>query len=512
MIGPARGAGQTRIALVVGNELYHGALEQLPKAPSDAQKVAAALAKVGFRSLELTEAQAEYNIGRQRLIDEIKAFNLQLSQAEEGSVGVIYFAGHGFARERRGDVYLLPVDSDFHPGVLPEDAGIPLADILLLLRTSKKGRTVVLVIDACRSVIPEEVFAAPPSERGMIVGAGLGGPDGQVGLISRGAAVADGDTTYEGADYFVAFSTSADKAAYDSGLFSKIVSEEIAVGRQDLLTVFKRVGERMASDSMVKSALQLPTYEVGIYGAPPCFGVCPSGGDAERFVDCAGCPWMRVVHKGEFLEGSPPSDEGRGSNEPQQAKQSVDRSFAVGVYEVTRAEWRVCERAGACAALTRKNTWMSDKTPIAGVTAADADAFVAWLSRASGKKYRLPTNTEWEYAARGGANGLFSFGDEVQPSLAAYDYSTTFRGSKKVEYVGTPVATGSFSANQFGLFDVEGNVWEWAGDCAGPSCASLTLRGGSFKSAARELRDANRLKISPNDRREDVGLRVVRDL
>src|SRR5262249_19588540 len=154
----------------------------------------------------------------------------------------------------------------------------------------------------------------------------------------------------QGADYFVAFSTSPDRGAYDSDVFSRILADEVQRG-QDLLSLFKRVGERMAVESP-PALRQLPTYEVGIYGAPPCFGSCSTRVDPDRFYDCASCPWMRVVHAGQFLRGSPPSEPGRDDDEPAAVPTRIDHDFAIGVYEVTRAEWRGCERAGVCQRLS----------------------------------------------------------------------------------------------------------------------------------------------------------------
>ena len=347
-------------------------------------------------------------------------------------------------------------------------------------------------------------------------GSGWGEEDSGLGLLTRGGARDFSGATPEGADYFVAFSTSPDRAAYDSDLFSKLLADEIGKGRNDVLSLFKRVGERMATESAAQGNLQLPTYEVGIYGAPPCFGACPGEPDPTRFYDCAGgCPWMRVIPAGDFLMGSPPTEKGRGKDEPAPAAVRIAKPFAIGEYEITRAEWMACERAGACRPLAKINSWQSEKAPVGDVTRDDAEAFVAWLSRRSGVAYRLPSEAEWEYAARAGTAGPFYFGDAIGPSLAAYDYSASYNGSPRAEYRGASEAVGSFPPNRFGLFDTLGNMWEWVRACGAdprPSCPDYGLRGGSFKSTPQELRAANRFHIKPDDRREDVGLRVARDI
>jgi formylglycine-generating enzyme required for sulfatase activity len=501
---------QSKIALVVGNESYT-ALDTLPYAARNARQFAQALTTIGFRGVgPAARVDPSLDLSSAGLVEAIRTFDQALERAGDGSVGLLYFAGHGVARARRGDVYLLPIDASLSGGDL-NAVGVPLADILQVLR-NHRNRTVVIVVDACRKVASADGETVVAGGRG-VSGAGWGEGGGGIGLLERGRVGSFSEAAPQGADYFVAFSTSPDRGAYDSDMFSTILSEEVVRG-QDLLSLFKRVGERMAAESPA-SLRQLPTYEVGVYGAPPCFGTCTSSIDLDRFYDCSGCPWMRVVRAGSFTRGSPLSEPGRDNDEPAAAPARVARDFAIGVYEVTRAEWRACERATMCRRLTNRNTWLSDRAPIAGLTRADAAAFLAWLSQQSPARYRLPTEAEWEYAARANTTTPFYFGAAIAPSLAAYDYSASYAGSPRAEYRGAPEAAGAFPANRFGLFDMLGNVWEWTQACAEPGgadCAAWSLRGGSFKSEPKELRAANRFMIRPDDSREDVGLRVARDL
>jgi formylglycine-generating enzyme required for sulfatase activity len=513
-----------KIALVIGNTTYGSGLQQLPLASVDAQMVADALRKAGYVDASGAPVKPATDLSSADLIAAVRGFEAQLAAAPEGAVGFIYFAGHGLARERRGDVYLLPVDATLKGPQVDVDAiGVPLADLLQLLR-GHKGRTVVVVVDACRNVPPVNMVSGRAPTRsvegsGSGSGSGSGWGDdedsGGLGLLSRAAGRDFSGRTPDSADYFVAFSTSPDRAAYDTDLFSKIMADELTKGRHDVLTLFKKVGERMAAETRASGVLQLPTYEVGIYGQPPCFGGCPPESDPSHFFDCAGCPWMRVIRPGPFTMGSPPTEPGRDRDEPAAQPSLIARAFAIGEYEVTRAEWIACERAGVCRQLSQKNPLQTSKAPIGGITLADAKSFLAWLSKRSGVAYRLPTEAEWEYAARAGAATPFHFGDRIDPSLANYDYSTSYLGSPRAEYLGASMAVGSFPPNAFNLFDMLGNVWEWTWSCApdaAAACTDAALRGGSFRSSARELRAANRFRIKPDDRREDVGLRVARDV
>jgi formylglycine-generating enzyme required for sulfatase activity len=262
-----------------------------------------------------------------------------------------------------------------------------------------------------------------------------------------------------------------------------------------------------------RKAPQKPTFDYALQGAPPCFVSCDPSSGTDRFYDCANCPWMRVVPAGEAEIGSPPNEPGRDRDEPAPRQVAIARPFALGVYEVTVAEWRACVRDGACRDI---NDWSKENPnpliPATGISYEDATAFVAWLSVQSGRSYRLPTEAEWEYATRAGASTPFPFGDEISPSKANYDHTADYRGSPTAPYRGYPEAVNGYPPNGFGLYQTVGNVWEWTDGCADQACRQRLVRGGSFQSAPKELRAANRFNLPSNKRRDDVGLRVARDL
>ena len=189
------------------------------------------------------------------------------------------------------------------------------------------------------------------------------------------------------------------------------------------------------------------------------------------------------------------------------------RPFAMGVYEVTAAEWTACVRDKACRPITG---WDKENPnpliPAAGLSFEDAQAFVAWLSVQSGLAYRLPTEDEWEYAARGGAGATFPWGDAIQPSDANYDQTESYRGGSTAPYRGYPEAVNAYPPNGFGLYQMAGNVWELTQGCEDAGCKARVLRGGSFQSTPWELRIGNRFGVAAGKRRGDAGLRVARDL
>ena len=130
----------------------------------------------------------------------------------------------------------------------------------------------------------------------------------------------------------------------------------------------------------------------------------------SSFRDCPACPEMIVVPAGSFTMGSPDSEEGRSNDEGPQHKVSV-RSFAFGKYEVTFEQWDACVAAGGCTHKPNDKGWGRSDRPVINVSWKDAQQYVRWLSRITGKPYRLPNEAEWEYAARAGTTTRYHWGD-----------------------------------------------------------------------------------------------------
>jgi len=234
----------------------------------------------------------------------------------------------------------------------------------------------------------------------------------------------------------------------------------------------------------------------------------------DSFRECDECPEMVVVPAGSFMMGSPANEAGRDANEGPQRRVTIGRPFAVGKFEVAFAEWDGCIAAGGCNHRPDDRGWGRGRRPVINVSWHDAKDYVAWLSRKTGKSYRLLSGAEWEYAARAGTTTRHAFGDTITASQAKYG------GGRTVE-------VGSFPANKFGLHDMHGNVWEWVEDNWHPNYegaaidgsawpggdASLrVLRGGSWSSNPDYLRSAKRLRSPPGLRDSLFGLRLARTL
>ncbi len=242
--------------------------------------------------------------------------------------------------------------------------------------------------------------------------------------------------------------------------------------------------------------------------------------------DCAECPWMVRVPTGSFLMGSPPGESGRYDDEGPQHRVSIDYPLAVGVYEVTFAEWEACVDDGGCNGYRADdNGWGRGNRPVINVGWTDAQSYVRWLSQKTGHNYGLLSESEWEYVARAGTTTPFHFGSTISTDQANYNGNYTYGSGRQGVYRGQTVAVGSFSANAWGVHDMHGNVWEWVQDCwngsyvGAPSdgsawtsgdCNRRVLRGGSWFNLPWSLRSALRYWYSAENRINNVGFRVVR--
>ena len=238
---------------------------------------------------------------------------------------------------------------------------------------------------------------------------------------------------------------------------------------------------------------------------------------------------MVVVPAGSFTMGSPASEPER-SNGEAQIHVTIARSFAVGKFAVTFDEWDACVADGGCNGYRPGDQgWGRGKRPVINVSWDDAKAYTTWLSRKTGKTYRLLSEAEREYVTRAGTTTPFWWGSSITPKQANYDGSDEpYKGGGSLgEYRKSTVPVDSFEANPWGLYNVHGNVWEWTEDCWNDSntgnpgngsarttgdCHSRVVRGGSWPSYPLDLRVANRSSSSAVHRRSNQGFRLARTL
>ena len=272
------------------------------------------------------------------------------------------------------------------------------------------------------------------------------------------------------------------------------------------------------------------------------------------FSDCTGCPPMIVVPSGLFTIGSPKHEAGTYDNERPMRPVTISEPFAVGIYEVTRGEFRLFVNESGYAAVggcfvpdEQRNRWklsgahgwrnvgfaQTDSHPVSCVSWNDVNEYVRWLSKKSERVYRLLSESEWEYMARSGTSGPHYWGDggggiDQCRFANAADLSTAFRWRARCDdgYEFT-APVGSYEPNAFGVHDVLGNVWEWVQDCwnedysegpkdanarESPGCRLRVLRGGSRYVGTPGIRSAHRFKYEPQTRNQNTGFRVARSL
>ena len=239
------------------------------------------------------------------------------------------------------------------------------------------------------------------------------------------------------------------------------------------------------------------------------------------FRECAGdCPEMIVIPAGGFTMGSPVIETGRFDNEGPQHEVTVARPLAVSKFDVTFADWDACVSVGGCPQASDSGFGRGTR-PVINVSWDDAEQYVGWFSRMTGRPYRLLTEAEWEYAARAGTRTAYSWGEKIGKGNADCNGC----GSKWDNRQTSPV--GSFRPNAFGLYDTAGDAWQWVQDCYHegysqapkdgsawivPGCSSHVVRGGSWYDGPRTVRSAYRVGDATVNRNSSLGFRVVRML
>lgn len=301
------------------------------------------------------------------------------------------------------------------------------------------------------------------------------------------------------------------------------------------------------------SVLFLLLFGLTIESAPAA-----DGGTPKTFRDCDECPEMVIVPGGTFRMGAEGGEEGRPEGPPREVR--IAQSFAVGKYEVTNRQFAAFVKAtgyevvkgcrgsfGGEWQVNPESHWTNlllgqkaePDLPVACISWLDARAFVQWLAEISGQPYRLPTEAEWEYAARGGSRGDFTWGDD--PDRACVFANVYDLSAEPVHDFGWQVAdcddgfptlapVGSYRPNSFGLYDAAGNVWEWVEDCyvapyttdlptdgsalsvAPGRCERRGVRGGSWITRPDRQRLTFRGRDPEDIRYSFFGLRVARSL
>ncbi len=298
-----------------------------------------------------------------------------------------------------------------------------------------------------------------------------------------------------------------DREAERLRLASQAIAEQQRQARERAEQADRVERERRASELETQRRLE---SEAEAARRPPQLA---SRGDAASPLpgmrDCTQCPELVTIPEGVMRMGS--------NRDPSERpiRPVTVKPFVMSRYPVTVGQWRECVRAGGCPDLGGGD----DRRPVNNVSADDAARYVAWLSKATGRSYRLPSEAEWEYAARAGTETRYWWGEEFSEDHAACRKC----GASHAD----PLPVGQFKPNAFGLFDMTGSVGQWVSDCWhrdyrgaprdasswGPGrCREQVVRGGSWTSDPADQTVTSRSFYDPSVRHPSYGLRVVRGL
>lgn len=513
--------GIPRVALVIGNGVY--AQAPIEDAVEGARLVADALRRGGFTVIYLENARRE----------EIQQGVAKFAQSlKRGGYGIVFYNGH--AVQQQGRNYLVAIDSKI---TSPDDVRREAVDVDLLLDPLIVARTAgsVVILDASR---------ANPWQALL--------PGGRRGLAEPEAV----------RSVTVVFSTAPDKIVTSgvraSGVFAEWLALTLRTPDIGINEVINRTrtavaqingkdqrvwqSEQAPSDLVVTSASRSSTKpsnagDTGFWDSIANSGA-PNAGPAGRQTpparpvqtpapaeapppsalpirDCPTCPELSFVPGGTVMMGS---TDGFAFETPVH-EVTIPKAFFIGRREVTFDEWDACLNEGGCQYRPGDRGQGRGLRPASDLDWNDAKSFVAWLSRKTGKTYRLPTEAEWEYAARAGTKTAFYWGNAIEKDRA----NCAGCNSRPLNQT---VVTGTFPANPLGLFDMAGNAAEWVEDCwdenyraapkdgsafTKPDCRERVLRGGSFNNDQRFVRTAARFKYDFDVRYYTNGFRVVRE-
>ena len=556
-------AAGRRVALVVGNDAYYQAQGALANAVNDARAVANALTEVGFLVTKVEDGT------RARLTSALGNFVRSLG---DDDVALFYFAGHGVQVDQEN--YLLPTDYAGQTATALRLDAIRASDVQEMLRPA---RVAMLVFDACRNnpyrgVRSGGTGLAPMEARGTLIAyaAGAGevaadGARGSNGLFTEKfveALEVPGLTATElfrrvrrevhavsNAEQWPAvyddllsdfvFRSAVSAAGGPAGDARPVVVADSATTtvRLQQETVFWESIQGSRTQTDLEAFLrQFPNGTFAGLARNRLAALRAAGTDrpapdlprpdptrprpwlaGEAFRDCPTCPELVVVPAGTFQMGCV---SGRGCVDDELPVHAVRvASFALSKYEVTFEDY---ERFATATGRRQPSDWGwgGGSRPVTGVSWEDAVAYADWLSDEAGERYRLPSEAEWEYAARAGTRTAYSWEQNIGRNRANCDGC----GSRWDDDEAAPV--GSFAANAWGLHDMHGNVSEWVTDCwhdnyarapgtgsawlSGGDCRRRVLRGGSWLGDSVYLRSAKRSRIDIGLRYAYVGFRVAR--
>lgn len=521
----------SRVALVIGNADYDH-VARLENPLNDAEDIGAALDRIGFAVTRLDNADyADLRRG-------LRTFRRQASTAK---IAVVFYAGHGIEVNKHN--FLVPVDARLETDGEVEFEAVPLDLVMSAVQGASEFRLVVL--DACRE---NPFLKSIAREKGSTrsIGRGLARAEPSSGDTLLVYSAKEGTVALDGKGRNSPFALALLRHLEQPGLEVVQMLREV---RDDVLESTGRQEPFWYGSLSAKGAyLTRPTDAVE--------GKVPTAPDLRyegEFRDCPKCPRMVVVPAGRYEMGSP-SGEGA-DDEAHRHWVTLPAPIAIGMFEVRRGEFtrfldetnrsggRACWRYNGVETSegggpTDPGFVQRENEPMVCVSWMDAQAYVDWLSRKTNRKYRLLSESEWEYAARGGT-ATPRYWDESEAgqcrnangadSALRARYADWFDLTESCDDGQVHTAeVGGYGPNGFGLYDMLGNAREWVEDCwhrdyagapqdgsawtEGGSCTLRVLRGGSWLDGPGGLRASARDKATTGIRFSANGFRVARAL
>lgn len=494
-------AVEKRVALVIGNADYMYA-SPLGNSVNDANDMTGALNRLGFSVHTVLDGD------QASMLTAIDDFERDMRGAD---ISLFFYAGHGIQYEGRN--YLAPKDINLSGSASLVNGAVDASKVVQAMgnATSKAN---IIVLDACRNnPLGRGLARKRSNERSN---EGLAPMESVSGTL-------------------ISFATQPGNTASDgprrNGLYTEQLLRFIEKPKLDIVQMFNQVSFAVQKENK----RQQPWIHFSAI-PPLCLAGCDETGSqlatvptnkAEDLV-----PETKVVKAGSFLMGDA---EGDGDPDEQPAHEVQVSKFSVGKFEVTVGQFKKfvedtnyttdAERQGGCWEWTgqlpwRENpqiNWQSpgfsqrDDSPVVCVSWQDANRYLQWLSEKTGSSYRLPTEAEWEYVARAGSTTSYLTGSNINQGVA---HCATCPGS---QYGSGPAPVGSFKANRFGLYDMQGNVWEWVEDSYATYDGGVhkpnrkVARGGSWTDIPDTLRLSGRIHFNTSQAMVNLGLRVVRE-
>jgi formylglycine-generating enzyme required for sulfatase activity len=467
-----------RLALVIGNSAYRDD-GILSNPVNDAKDLAKVLRRLGFEVIH------RQNLNHRKMVTVIKQFGKKLRRNK--GVGLFYFSGHG--AQHHGENYLIPIGAPNALNSVDLLYSTVAAGYVLDTMKAAKNEINLIFLDACRSRPKKHWFKGEKMVSGL----------------APMLTVPDSLISYAASPGGVAKVGKGRNSPYVKHLMKLIQEPYLSIN--EVLTKVRRAVIKDTENVQFPgfyNALNDDFYFAKVF--------------RDRLQDGSKGPEMVWIPAGTFRMGD--IQGGGESDEKPVHSVSVNR-FAMGRYEVTFAEYdKFAQATGR--ENPSDNGWGRGNRPVINVSWHDATAYTEWLSQQTGEQYRLPTEAEWEYAARAGTETKYWWGNDIGKNRAAYNGCGTKWGwdAKKMT---API--GSFQPNPFGLYDTVGNVWEWTcseyedkykgkeKQCLSKNHANnnfLVLRGGSWLSGPGDMRSAGRYGWRPAGRARGGGFRLAR--